>query len=219
MIIGFLGFMGSGKGTAGDILVKHGFIAVSFANKLKDAVSCIFGWPRILLEGDTEESRKFRETPDVYWSKVMGRPFTPREALQKMGTEAGRNVFHKDLWVAALMRDLDPRKNYVVTDVRFPNEINIISNTGGHLIEVSRGSDPEYYNKALDYNKDLGWDGSLQVMPEYPAVHYSEWAWIGHPFICGRIRNEATVIALEQTVKSTIKVLGFEIDAPPILLS
>jgi hypothetical protein len=215
MLIGFLGTIGSGKGTAGDILVKHGFIAVSFANKLKDAVSCIFGWPRILLEGDTEESRKFRETPDIYWSKVIGKPFTPRLALQLMGTEAGRNVFHRDLWVAALMRDLDPRKNYVVTDVRFPNEIEMIKAGGGHLIEVSRGPDPEWYDRA--YNINNGWDyNKSQVMSDYPLIHYSEWAWVGHPLIRSRIRNDATMAALETSITTTLRVLGYELD--PIVL-
>jgi hypothetical protein len=148
----------------------------------------------------------------------MGRPYTPREALQQMGTEAGRNIFHKDLWVAALMRDLDPRKNYVVTDVRFPNEIQMISQGGGHLIEVSRGPDPDYYETALRYNIESDWSPEKQWMMEYPKVHYSEWAWIGHPIICGRLRNEATIEALERTLASTIKVLGFELDAAPILL-
>jgi hypothetical protein len=214
MIIGFLGSIGSGKGTAGDILVKHGFISVSFANKLKDAASCIFGWPRILLEGDTPESRTFRETPCSYWSGVMGRPFTPREALQKLGTEAGRNTFHPDLWVAALLRDLDPRKKYVITDVRFPNEIEMITHIGGHLIQVSRGPDPDYYDDAYSYNFNQDWSGAYQVLPKFPDVHFSEWAWIGHPKISGRLRNESTVEALETALLTTLKVLGFEKDAP-----
>ena len=58
MIIGICGLIGSGKGTVADILEQeHGFIKVSFADSLKDAVAAVFGWPRSLLEGDTEESR------------------------------------------------------------------------------------------------------------------------------------------------------------------
>ena len=45
MIIGFVGFIGSGKDTAADYLVNfHGFRRDSFANTLKDAVSHVFGW-------------------------------------------------------------------------------------------------------------------------------------------------------------------------------
>ena len=62
MIIGLLGFAGSGKGTVADILVSKGFKKESFADPVKDAVAAIFGWERSLLEGDTDESRIFRET-------------------------------------------------------------------------------------------------------------------------------------------------------------
>jgi ABC-type oligopeptide transport system ATPase subunit len=59
MIIGIVGFAGSGKGTVGDILVNdHDFTKLSFADAVKDATSAIFGWPRHLLEGDTNESRQ-----------------------------------------------------------------------------------------------------------------------------------------------------------------
>ena len=38
MIIGVVGFIGSGKGTVADILVeKHGFVKLSFADAVKDA--------------------------------------------------------------------------------------------------------------------------------------------------------------------------------------
>ena len=52
MIIGLLGFAGSGKGTVADILVSKGFKKESFADPVKDAVAAIFGWERSLLEGD-----------------------------------------------------------------------------------------------------------------------------------------------------------------------
>jgi len=43
MIIGFVGFIGSGKDTAADYLVNfHGFRRDSFANTLKDAVAAVF---------------------------------------------------------------------------------------------------------------------------------------------------------------------------------
>ena len=66
MIIGLVGFIGSGKGTVGDILETQGFSKDSFAKPLKDACSIMFGWPREMLEGDTEVSRKWREEPEWY---------------------------------------------------------------------------------------------------------------------------------------------------------
>ena len=51
MIIGICGLIGSGKGTVADVLVDQGFTKVSFADKLKDGVSTIFGWDRAMPVG------------------------------------------------------------------------------------------------------------------------------------------------------------------------
>lgn len=186
MIIGLLGFIGSGKGSAADHLVEaHGFIKESFANSVKDATSMIFGWDRTLLEGDTIHSRKWREEPDAWWSKKMGKDFSPRQALQLMGTEAGRDVFHKDLWLLSLERRINPNKDYVIADVRFPNEIKMIENLGGKIIWVRRGNLPDWYsiaykeNKTDYYEQYLLEDAGLTMQQRYPQVHVSEWAWIG----------------------------------------
>jgi len=200
MIIGLVGFIGSGKGTVADILTrKHGFIKESFANAVKDACAPIFGWDRKALEGDTPESREWRETPDPWWSEKVGRPFSPRYALQLMGTEAGRNVFHTDVWVLSLLRRIDQAKNYVLADVRFPNEIDLIRSHGGKVIRVKRGSEPEWYATAEAYNVTTNWDGSMQRMKAYPNVHYSEWAWIGKSFD-EEINNSTTLEDLEKKV-------------------
>jgi hypothetical protein len=179
MIVGLVGFIGAGKGTVADLLVeRHGFFKESYANSLKDACSIIFGWDRQMLEGATPESRAWREQPDEWWSEKLGREFSPRLALQLMGTEAGRDVFHPDLWVHTVMRRCEnaPLNNYVIADVRFPNEINAIVNSGGKVIRVRRGEDPEWYALAREcntYNKQ-------EIMRNaYPEVHFSEWAWIG----------------------------------------
>jgi dephospho-CoA kinase len=53
-IIGICGHIGSGKDTIADILIKEkGYIKLSFASSLKDAVALIFGWNRKMLEGST----------------------------------------------------------------------------------------------------------------------------------------------------------------------
>src|SRR5882672_997002 len=94
-IVGLVGFIGSGKNSAADILIKeHGFKTVAFAGALKDSVAAIFSWPRELLEGNTTESREFREKVDSDWQEKIGnlpllngRLVTPRLILQLMGTE------------------------------------------------------------------------------------------------------------------------------------
>lgn len=206
MIVGVVGFIGSGKGTAGDILNELGFIKESFAGSVKDITSVMFGWPRYLLEGDTDESRSFREAADPQWSKRFGREFTPREALQKIGTEVGRDVFHKDFWVQALEQKVDQNKHYVITDVRFPNEINWIHEQGGIVIEIQRNENPHWYDKLKEvdlFKKSEGLVDNIhdfkKSMMDQIGVHESEWAWIGQP-IDFLVKNNTTKEELKDSL-------------------
>lgn len=207
MIFGLVGFIGSGKGTVGDILVQdHGFIRESFAAPLKDAVANIFGWSRALLEGDTKESREWRERPDPFWSKQFGRDFTPREALQLMGTEAGREVFHPNLWIASLTKRVESyTTNVVVTDVRFKNEIAAIQKIGGIIIRVVRGPEPEWYEIAARGNN--GHPPSLLTMQE-SGIHPSEWDWVGTE-MDHTIKNDGTLEDLKGRVEFIIMTERF----------
>ena len=100
MIIGLVGFIGSGKGTVGDILVnEYAFKQVAFADPLKDAVASIFQWSRHMLEGDTPESREWREKVDPWWTQRLGYEVSPRLILQRMGTEATRNAIADNIWI------------------------------------------------------------------------------------------------------------------------
>ncbi len=202
MIIGLVGFIGSGKGTVGDILEQKGFIKDSFAKPLKDACSVIFGWPREMLEGDTEVSRKWREEPDVYWSEKFGKSFSPRLALQLMGTEAGRNVFHEDIWVISLL-NRSKGKDVVVTDVRFQNEIKYIQDNGGIVIRVKRGDEPEWYNLALDANQGFS---SAQMGMRDKGIHQSETNWIGSDFDYV-IENDGTITDLGNKVNELLQFI------------
>lgn len=134
MLVLLNGLAGSGKDTVANYLVeKYGFVKVSFGAALKDVLSAIFGWPRELLEGDTEESRKFRDTVDEWWSARLKIPgLTPRLMMQLWGTDVVRNHFHNEMWIAACERKVErvmkeQRKNVVVTDYRFPEERSIRS--------------------------------------------------------------------------------------------
>ena len=200
MIIGLVGFIGSGKGTVGDLLVEQGFIKDSFAKPLKDAVAVMFGWPRELLEGDTEVSRSWREKSDSYWSEKFGYEFTPRLALQLMGTEAGRNVFHQDLWVISLLNRAK-NKDVVVTDVRFQNEIKYIQDNNGVVVRVKRGPEPVWYYLAEDANR--GFSSATMGMSNM-GIHKSEWDWIGSEFNYV-IDNNGTLQDLGNEVKSMLQ--------------
>ena len=183
MIIGFVGFIGSGKDTAADYLVNtHGFRRDSFANTLKDAVAHVFGWDRTLLEGRTNEAREWREQQDEWWSNRLGRNITPRWVLQYWGTEVCRQGFHDDIWIASLENKIRKTSdNIVISDVRFPNEIKAIHNAGGLVIRIKRGNDPEWYQDAVNMNEGRGnmsWLMSKTHI-EQLGIHASETAWVG----------------------------------------
>lgn len=202
-IIGLVGFIGSGKGAVGDMIADKGWHRDSFAAPLKDAASSIFGWPRDLLEGDTEVSRKWREEPDEFWSIRTGNSnFTPRLALQLLGTEAGRNVFHPDIWVISLLNRAKG-KNVVVTDVRFKNEIDYIQDNGGIVVRVKRGEEPSWFNIAKEANAGsmLCFDAMCESQ-----IHASEWDWIGCEFDY-TIENDGTLQDLGKRVDDLLQYI------------
>ncbi len=86
-LIGVCGLIGSGKDTIAGTLVGIGWQQYSMARPLKDMTAQLFGWPRDMVEGSTEESRKWREQRDDWWSERLGREVTPRWALQHIQTE------------------------------------------------------------------------------------------------------------------------------------
>ena len=203
MIIGICGLIGSGKGTVGDILVEQGFTKVSFADKLKDGVATIFGWNRAMLEGDTDESRNWREQPDDFWSQETGRNITPRIVLQEFGTECMRDGFDDSIWVSLLKKQmLDSPGDYVVPDVRFRNEQDMIRELGGEIWRVQRGDVPEWYGCAMLDNTT----GS-NLMESYD-VHVSEYKWIDmNNKFNSTIYNNSTLEQLKQLVLNEISNL------------
>ena len=127
MLIGITGFIGSGKDTVAGMLVEQGCVQDSFASPLKDLCASIFGWDRDLLVGDTVDSRDFRETPDLYWTRKLNIDnFTPRLALQLIGTEIMRTHFNQNIWLDSLEYRIRKQANnnncIVVSDARFKNE-------------------------------------------------------------------------------------------------
>ena len=182
MIIGLVGYIGAGKGTVRDILVRnHGYHGFAFADALKDSVATIFTWPRGLLEGDSNASRAFRERVDVWWSNKLGYEVTPRLILQKMGTEACRHGIADNIWIAALEKRIAGYEDVVISDCRFPNEIDFIRSAGGIIVRVKRGDDP--------------------TPEELSKLHISETAWNSYEpdYV---IHNEGSLDDLKDHVKS-----------------
>lgn len=210
MIIGVVGFIGSGKDTVADYLVSHhDFVRDSYAAPLKDAVASIFGWDRELLEGRTNEAREWREQVDEWWTDRLGLqhdifPITPRYILQQFGTEVLRDHFHEDIWIASLEnRARVATKNIVITDCRFPNEFKCLKKAGGKVVRVHRGPDPEWYDYAWEANR-----GDIEAKFELQKfkVHASETSLVGMKFDYN-INNNGTLDDLHLEIDSMIKDL------------
>lgn len=130
-LIGITGKARSGKDTVGNILKYNaGFARVAFADPIKEAVNIMFGLNTFIMEGPEKEQ-------DIDW---LGR--SPRFLMQTLGTEWGRQVVDKDLWLKIAMKKinnlLDVNRSVVVTDVRFDNEADLIRSKGGTIIHLQR---------------------------------------------------------------------------------
>ena len=205
MIIGITGIMGSGKDTVANMFVEKGCVQDSFAAPLKDLCASVFGWDRNLLEGDTVISRDFRETADIYWTRKTGIDnFTPRLALQLLGTDIMRTHFNQDIWLDSLeyriRKNLESDQKIVVSDARFKNELDLVKSLDGIVIHVLREDLPEWYETAVHANK-----GSVPAKhtmeTRYASVHASEWKWVGYDFDY-EISNTGTLADLQHQVDS-----------------
>jgi len=130
MLIGMCGAAGSGKDTVADIL---GFERVAFADPLYEMVA--------IVTGMTPDEMRGRETKErtIDW---LGH--SPRQLLQTLGTEWGRDTISQTIWIDTAMRRvrrlLDDGRDVVITDVRFDNEAAAVKAAGGVVWQVVRGA-------------------------------------------------------------------------------
>jgi hypothetical protein len=189
MIIGLCGTQGSGKDTVANILIsEYGFVKITFASTLKDIVAILFSWPRDLLEGLTEESRLWRETVDDFWSGKLSIPsFTPRKALQMIGTDLFRIHFNNDIWISIVENNIgvmlknNPNMNIVISDCRFANEFTLIKQfSDSHIITILRENNST--------NK---------------IAHSSETEWVNYNFDA-ILQNDNSIDDLKSNLKSLL---------------
>jgi len=213
MIVGICGLIGSGKNTVADWLISdHGFKQESFASSLKDAVAAIFGWPRLMLEGTTDESRAWRETVDGWWASRLNIPhLTPRWVLQHWGTEVLRGHFHDDIWIASCEhRLLLTTTNVVITDLRFPNEFASLRRMGATVLRVQRGPDPDWFAAAAQWNTLPSVSPvarEAKMLLDQAGVHASEWSWAGQT-VDHCVINDGTLEDLHERVNNILYKIG-----------
>ena len=133
MIIGFSGKKGSGKNFYSNYLIeKYNFKELSFAYPLKQSLKLILNLSDAELYGNKKD--EFNERFNCY----------NREIMQWFGTEVFRENFNKrfnykgSVWVDNVKYILEnnPDNNYVISDIRFQNEIDMIHEFKGTVINI-----------------------------------------------------------------------------------
>lgn len=137
--IGLVGRARSGKDTVALHLVeRHGHTRVAFADRMRDAVEALN--PTIRLDVDGLQWT----CPLATGLKMYGweglKQYSPdiRGYLQRMGTEVGRDMFGANFWVEQALTVASQYEHVVFSDVRYPNEADIIHAKGGILWRVER---------------------------------------------------------------------------------
>lgn len=133
-------------------MYNNGWAIIKFATAVKKVAEVITGIPTFLWENQKIKSESLGEQ----WNNMTG-----REMLQKIGTNAMRNQIHPNVWVNAVMVKYTPKINkWIITDLRFPNELYALQKENAYLIRINRDSvnigDTHISETALD-NFD-NWD-------------------------------------------------------------
>lgn len=117
-LIGVHGPLNGGKDTVATYIIHKfptHFIRYAFARPIKEACKVLFGFTQAQLE-----DRVLKELDDKFWG------FSPRKAMQLLGTEYGRDMLRKDIWIKRAemecINNLQQGCATVITDVRFENE-------------------------------------------------------------------------------------------------
>jgi hypothetical protein len=132
-LIGLAGYAGAGKDAAAAALVADGWTRVAFADRLK--LVAYDTNPLVIFSG---QPQRLQAVVDTYgWDAAKQEPDV-RALLQNLGTNAVRRHLGADVWINAVLQDIPPGANVVITDVRFPNEIEWVKRYGGVAVRVAR---------------------------------------------------------------------------------
>ena len=161
-VIGLIGLKQAGKDYAADHLRdSQGYQIYKYAWALKECCKAVFGWS----DAEVNDSN-LKERIDPYWG------ISPRWAQQVVGTELFRNRLtelvkkvspklgrqFEGVWVRSLERRWENagRPDIVISDLRFPNELEFVRKYGGKIIlivnerqEIPRLEDCEHASERL----------------------------------------------------------------------
>jgi hypothetical protein len=176
-----VGLRGAGKDTAAGFLIAQGWHRIAFADALYLEVADAFGVTLdFLSRRETKETPQpelaFANCKDQLFIAVMltraglrlgvdGRkiaaflrkPRSPRQIMQYWGTEYRRETFQDDYWRAQVAKFIKahPEWNFVITDVRFPDEGRLVEGElNGELGRVERPDLPGSNDPALRHSSE-----------------------------------------------------------------
>ena len=144
-IIGFGGRIGSGKSELAKICQDAGFKKLYFALPLKQLVADLIHVKLEEINGlkNVEKDYEFYKTDYLFLAKETGIPFetvekemkpikfkTVRQLLQFIGTDLIRK-YNTNWHVNRIRAMINKEENYVIDDIRFPNELNLVRELGG----------------------------------------------------------------------------------------
>lgn len=221
IVIGLSGYLGSGKTTVADILVRdHGFTKMAFADPIKDmarALNPIVGYDIYQCDCGDPEEMEFEEVRlnDLYdgfgydHETIKESPWGDevRELWQRFGTETVRAV-DPDFWVNAALKALADQdsERVVFTDVRFPNEAKLIHDLNG----------PWFAEGELSFSRIAGsvWQiARYETQPDgLEDIHESE-RYVGMLDEDVVIVNESDLDDLAETVKAALTY----VDLPQVI--
>lgn len=161
-VVGLNGYAGVGKDVFADVLVEDfGFAKYSFSDPLMQSLLAIdpIIYEPLAVKPRRVIERLSRLVNRVGWTEAKRTPEV-RRILQKLGTEAGRDIHGEDCWVKLMMEKLieDKPTRVVITNIRFQNEAELVRNCSdaldcrGMLIRIARDG----FTPALGHSSDVG---------------------------------------------------------------
>lgn len=171
-LVGFVGYARSGKDEAAKALLGKGWERVSFADPVRAMALAID--PVIYESNDGLDAVRLSDVVTQHgWTAAKKIPEV-RRTLQRIGTEAVREIIGPTTWVDLAMKKVDASENSVViTDVRFPEEAKAIRRRGGKLIRITRkGVGPANSHvsdtgiEKLPFAERITNDGTIQQLHE-----------------------------------------------------
>jgi len=146
---------------------------VKFATKLTEVTAAVLGVDDLSLF----QNREWKQQPHFIWQSQItnnnGKLISPREAQQIIGTDICRRLLGADVWVQALAASCqEPDTLYIVTDVRFQNEMDFIRSNNGVVVYIdNRKAAQEQHRKesgVVHESESLMWSMHYgDIAPDY----------------------------------------------------